>query len=49
MRTYVVVMPEITVSDTLYRQLVDASGGEELDQTMWRMVHKYQRGNSPGE
>ena len=42
-------MPEITVSDSLYRQLIDAAGGEELDQTMWQMVHKYQRGNSPGE
>jgi hypothetical protein len=49
MLTYGVVMPEITVSDSLYRQLIDASAGEELDQTMWRMVHKYQRGNSPGE
>ncbi len=42
-------MPEITVSDSLYRQLVDAAAGEDIDQTMWRMVHKYQRGNSPGE
>jgi hypothetical protein len=42
-------MPEITVSDTLYKQLVDASGGNELDDTMWQMLHKYQRSNSPGE
>lgn len=49
MVTYGLVMPEITVSDSLYKQLVDAAAGEELDHTMWRMVHKYQRGNSPGE
>jgi hypothetical protein len=42
-------MPEITVSDTLYKQLVDASGGEDFDRVMWQMVHQYQRGNSPGE
>jgi hypothetical protein len=42
-------MPEITVSDSLYKQLVAASGGEELDRTMWEMLHKYQRNNSPGE
>jgi hypothetical protein len=42
-------MPEITVSDSLYKQLIDASGGEEIDRTMWEMLYKYQRGNSPGE
>jgi hypothetical protein len=42
-------MPEITVSDSLYKQLVDASGGDDLDNTMWQMLHKYQRNNSPGE
>lgn len=43
-------MPEITVSDSLYRQLVDASSGEEtLDNTMWKMVAQYQRGNNPGD
>lgn len=42
-------MPEITVSDTLYRQLVDASGEDNLDHTMWKMVAQYQRGNNPGD
>ena len=49
MLPYERVMPEITVSDSLYKQLVDAAAGEELDETMWRMVHKYQRNHSPGE
>lgn len=42
-------MPEITVSDTLYRQLEAASLGDDLDQTMWKMVAHYQRGNMPGD
>jgi hypothetical protein len=43
-------MPEITISDTLYRQLVDAADGDDdLDQAMWQMVHQYQRSNSPGD
>jgi hypothetical protein len=42
-------MPEITVSDSLYRQLVDASGEDQLDNTMWKMVAQYQRGNNPGD
>ena len=42
-------MPEITVSDSLYRQLVDASGEETLDNTMWKMVAQYKRGNTPGD
>jgi hypothetical protein len=42
-------MPEITVSDSLYKQLVEASRGDELDRTMWKMVHEYQRGNAPAE
>ncbi|SFR60275.1 hypothetical protein SAMN04487947_2722 [Halogeometricum rufum] len=42
-------MPEITVSDTLYRQLVSVSDGEQLDETMWKMVAHYGRGNNPGD
>jgi hypothetical protein len=42
-------MPEITVSEDLYRQLENAAGGDDLDHTMWRMVYSYQRGNSPGD
>lgn len=42
-------MPEITVSESLYRQLEKASEGDDLDQTMWRMVGEYKRGNVPGD
>lgn len=42
-------MPEITISDQLYRQLVAASEDDDLDHTMWKMVHSYQRGHSPGD
>lgn len=43
------VMPTITVSDSLYRQLEAAAGSEEIDETMWKMVYNFQRGNSPGD
>jgi ribosomal protein L19E len=42
-------MPEITVSEDLYRQLRTAAADEDIDRTMWRMVYSYQRGNSPGD
>ncbi|SFR52753.1 hypothetical protein [Halogeometricum limi] len=42
-------MPEITVSDSLYRQLVSVSEDGDLDKTMWRMVAHYGRGNHPGD
>ncbi|MFC6824279.1 hypothetical protein [Halopelagius fulvigenes] len=42
-------MPEITVSEPLYRQLVSASDGGDLDETMWKMVARYSRGNTPGD
>lgn len=42
-------MPEITVSDTLYRQLEDAAGSGGIDEAMWKMVAHYQRGNNPGD
>lgn len=42
-------MPEITVSETLYRQLVDEAGDDPLDETMWKMVGQYRRGNNPGD
>lgn len=42
-------MPEIEVSESLYRQLEDAAAGQPIDETMWKMVAHYQRGNSPGD
>lgn len=44
-------MPEINVSEPLYRQLVSASEaeGEDVDETMWKMVGRYSRGNTPGD
>jgi hypothetical protein len=42
-------MPEIEVSEDLYRQLETAAGDEDIDHAMWRMVYSYQRGNSPGD
>ena len=42
-------MPTMTVSESLYRQLEDAADGDDLDRAMWRMVHSFQRGNSPGD
>jgi hypothetical protein len=42
-------MPEITVSEDLYRQIQSAADGDDIDRTMWRMVYSYQRGNHPGD
>jgi len=42
-------MPEIQVSDSLYRQLQDASNGRDMDEAMWEMLYLFQRGNNPSE
>jgi len=42
-------MPQIQVSDSLYRQLEEASDGRDLDAAMWEMVYLFQRGNNPSE
>lgn len=42
-------MPTIDVSEQLYRQLESAANGEDLDVAMWKMVGRYQRGNTPGD
>ena len=42
-------MPEIQVSDSLYRQLKEASDGREIDEAMWEMLYLFQRGNNPSE
>jgi len=41
------VMPEITVSDSLYSQLEDAADGGEVEDAMWEMVYLLQRTNDP--
>jgi hypothetical protein len=40
-------MPEITVSEKLYRQLQSEADGEELDQALWKMVGTYRRERNP--
>lgn len=40
-------MPEISVSDSLYRQIEDAADGEEMEDAMWEMVYLFQRGEDP--
>jgi len=32
------VMPEVEVSEQLYRQLRTAGGREDIDETLWRLV-----------
>ncbi len=46
---YVFVMPTIDVSEHLYRQIESAADGDDLDAAMWKMVGRYQRGNTPGD
>ena len=46
---YGLSMPEIEVSDSLYQQIVDAAGEDELDRTMWQMVYEFKRCNDPAE
>jgi len=42
-------MPEIQVSESLYRQLEDACDGRDFDTAMWEMLYRFQRGNDPAE
>lgn len=42
-------MPEISVSDSLYRQLEDAADGRDTEQAMWEMLYLFQRGRDPSE
>ena len=41
------VMPQITVSDDLYRQLETESTDTEISETLWKMVGSYRRANNP--
>jgi hypothetical protein len=40
-------MPQITVSDDLYRQLEAESLDTEINDTLWKMVGSYRRANNP--
>ncbi|PSP95778.1 phosphohydrolase [Halobacteriales archaeon QS_4_62_28] len=42
-------MPQISVSDTLYRQLEEATDDCDTEDAMWEMVYLYNRGNNPSE
>ncbi len=40
-------MPEITVSEELYRQLENASSTDDIEETLWKMLGSHQRENDP--
>ena len=40
-------MPDITVSEELHRQLKAESSGEDVEETLWKMVGMYRRANNP--
>lgn len=40
-------MPEITVSDQLYRQIQAEATDGNVDQALWKMVGTYRRANNP--
>jgi hypothetical protein len=40
-------MPEITVSEELYRQIRAESDENDIDEALWRMVGSYRRANNP--
>ena len=41
------MMPEITVSEDLYRQLESESSDTDITDTLWKMVGSYRRSNNP--
>lgn len=40
-------MPDINVSDSLYRTLEECTDGEDVEEALWEMVYLRQRGNDP--
>ena len=42
-------MPEITVTEQLYRQLEAEADGQELESALWEMVGRYRREHNPGD
>jgi hypothetical protein len=41
-------MPDITVSDSLYNQ-IDQASEDDLETALWEMVYLHRRGNDPSE
>lgn len=42
-------MAKISVSDSLYRKLEEATDGQDTEDAMWKMLHLFERGNNPSE
>lgn len=40
-------MPRIEVTESLYRQLEEESDGENINDTLWKMVGSYRRKHNP--
>ena len=40
-------MPQITVSEDLYRQIMTETGEDDVDEALWKMVGSYRRTNNP--
>ncbi|QGA81623.1 Uncharacterized protein LC1Hm_0559 [Halomicrobium sp. LC1Hm] len=49
MNDYEEPMPQITVSDQLYRKLEEATEDRDTEDAMWEMVYRFDRGNNPSE
>lgn len=42
-------MPEISVSDSLYRQLESATEDDDVETALWEMTYLFKRNNDPSE
>ncbi|MFC6823960.1 hypothetical protein [Halopelagius fulvigenes] len=40
-------MPELTISDDLYKQLETAADGGDIEQVLWEMAGMYRRQQNP--
>jgi hypothetical protein len=40
-------MPEITISDELYRQIEAESSADDINETLWKMLGSYRRTHNP--
>ena len=43
------LMPEITVSDTLYDKLEEAASDDDFEPALWEMVYRFERGSGQFE
>lgn len=41
-------MPEITVSESLYRKL-ESTAEDDIEDALWEMTYLFERGNNPSE